>query len=250
LKPEQLKRQLRGVLAFTITPFRGDGGLDCEGLAQIVDRMSQSGVHAIVCTGAVGEFYSLSLDEYREVIRVSVQAARGRVPVVAGIGHSTRLACELAEFAELEGASGLMINPFYFADPDVEGLYCHYKTLGKASSLGQIIFSTRQFVYTPEMVERLAEIENVIGLKDEVGNLDAFLTTVQRLGSRLAWINGLAEPLVAAYFACGAESFTTGLANLSPAIPLSIYHTARGGDSAALNQVGDCPTQPPGHQAA
>src|SRR5262245_48019640 len=102
--------------------------------------MCRSGVHLIVCAGGVGEFYSLNLEEYRKLIRTAVQSAQGRVPVLAGIGHSSRLACELARFAEAEGVSGLMINPFYFADPDLEGLYRHYEALAKASTLGQVIF--------------------------------------------------------------------------------------------------------------
>ena len=191
----------------------------------------------IVCAGGVGEFYVLSLEENRKVIRTTVRAANGRVPVLAGIGNSTRLACELAQFAEAEGVSGLMINPFYFADPDLEGLYRHYEALAKACSLGQIIFSTGQFAYTTEWVERLAQIENVVGLKDEVGNLKAFVATVEQLGDRLAWINGMAEPLVVPYFACGATSFTTGLANFAPEIPLSIYQAAAAEDYATVRKL-------------
>ncbi|PYV87590.1 MAG: hypothetical protein DMG05_17375 [Acidobacteria bacterium] len=237
LKPNELKARLKGVLSFSITPFTNDHELDTDGLALIIDRMCRSGVHMIVCAGGVGEFYALSLEENRKVIRTTVRAAKGRVPVLAGIGHSTRLACELAQFAEAEGVSGLMINPFYFADPDLEGLYRHYEALAKACSLGQIIFSTGQFAYTTEWVERLAQIENVVGLKDEVGNLKAFVATVEQLGDRLAWINGMAEPLVVPYFACGATSFTTGLANFAPEIPLSIYQAAAAEDYATVRKL-------------
>jgi 5-dehydro-4-deoxyglucarate dehydratase len=237
LKPEELKARLRGVLSFAITPFTENHELDADGLAVVIDNMCRSGIHFIVCAGGVGEFYALTMEEYRTVIRTSVQAANGRVPVLAGIGHCTRLACELARFAESEGAAGLMINPFYFADPDLDGLYRHYEALAKVSSLGQIIFSTGQFIYTPELVERLADINNIVGLKDEVGNLKTFVSTVERLGDRLAWINGMAEPLVAAYFACGATSFTTGVSNFSPEIPLSIYNAAEAKDYSMVRNL-------------
>jgi 5-dehydro-4-deoxyglucarate dehydratase len=174
LKPKELKARLRGVLAFAITPFTDEQELDEAGLAHIIDViMCRSGIHVIVCAGAVGEFFSLNLEEYRPVIRMTVRAARGRVPIIAGIGHSTGVACQLARYAESEGASGLMINPFYYVDPNLDGLYHHYEALAKASSLGQIIFSTGQFTYTPEFLQRLAQIDNAVGLKDEVGDLKA-----------------------------------------------------------------------------
>jgi len=237
MRPDELKARLKGVLSFAITPFTENHELNADGLASIIDGMCRSGVHVIVCGGGVGEFYTLTMEEYRKVIQTSVRAANGRVPILAGIGHSTRLACELARFAESQGASGLMINPFYFADPDLDGLFRHYEALAKVSSLGQIIFSTGQFSYTPELVERLAQIDNVIGLKDEVGDLKAFVATVDRLGDRLAWINGMAEPLTAAYFACGATSFTTGLANFAADIPLSVYRAAAARDYTTVRDL-------------
>jgi 5-dehydro-4-deoxyglucarate dehydratase len=237
MKPEELKARLKGVLAFAVTPFRDNHQLDLQGLTTNIDAMCRAGVHMIVCAGGVGEFYSLSEEEYRQLIRTCVRAALERVPVVAGIGHSTRLACELARFAEAEGIAGLMINPFYFVDPDLEGLYCHYEALARASTLGQIIFSSGHFTYTPELVERLAQIDNVVGLKDEVGDIKTFVATVERLKDRLAWINGMAEPLTAAYFACGATSFTTGMANFAPDIPLAIYKSAEARDYSTVQSL-------------
>jgi 5-dehydro-4-deoxyglucarate dehydratase len=237
LKPSELKARLKGVLSFVITPFTDQQSLDIDGLSFLVREMSCSGVGAIVCLGGIGEFYSLDQDEYRTVIRTTVQAAKGRVDVLAGIGYSTRLACKLARLAESEGANGLMINPVYFAEPDLEGLYQHHEALAEASSLGQVIFSTGRFIYSPDMVERLAEIDNIIGLKDEIGDLKTFVATVERLGNRLAWINGMGEALTAAYFACGATSFTTGLANISPEIPLSIYSAAERNDYVTVRKL-------------
>jgi 5-dehydro-4-deoxyglucarate dehydratase len=237
MKPVELKARLRGVLSFAVTPFKQDFQLDLDGLRQNIEAMSRSGVHALVCAGGVAEFYSLNLEEYRQVIKTAVRAAGGRIPVLAGIGHSTQIACELAQFAESEGASGLMINPFYFVEPNLEGVFHHYEALAEASSLGQIIFSTGHFTYNPELIERLARIDNVVGLKDEVGDVKTFVATVERLGDRMAWINGMAEPLTAAYFACGATSFTTGMANFAPEIPLSIYRAAEVGDYSTVREI-------------
>jgi 5-dehydro-4-deoxyglucarate dehydratase len=237
MKPAELKARLRGVIAFAITPFDESHHLNLDGLSQNLERMSHSGVHMLAAAGGVGEFYSYTIDEYRAVIRTAIRSAGGRTPVLVGIGHSTRIACELAMVAEAEGAAGLLINPFYFADPDMDGMQRHYEAIAQASSLGQVIFCTRQFPYTPESIASLAQIENVVGLKDEWGDLKTFIATVERLGDRLAWINGMAEPYVPAYFAAGATSFTTGMANFAPEIPLAIYNAVVAGEYAACGRL-------------
>lgn len=237
MKPSELKERLAGVLAFNITPFKEDYSLDLDGLATLIDATSTSGVDAIVCTGGVGEFYALNAGEYKQVIRTTVEAACGRIPVIAGIGHTTAIACEMARFAEEVGADGLLINPPYFASPSLEGIYQHYQALGEVCSLGQIIFSTTQCAYPVEWVERLVDIPSVIGIKDEVGDIKSFVSMVERVGNRLAWINGMAEPLVPSYFASGATSFTTGIANFAPEIPIEIYHAARTGDFSTAQHL-------------
>lgn len=237
MRPGELKERLRGVLSFAVTPFLENHDLDLDGLARNIAQMSQSGVDAIVVAGGVGEFYALTPEEYRHVIRIGVEAAEGRVPVLAGIGHSTRIACDLAAFAEEAGAAGIMVNPFYFAETEPQGHAEHYAALAKACSLGQIIFATRGFPYTPELLERLAEVESVVAVKDEVGDLKAFTASVDRLGDRLAWINGMAEPLLIPYVAAGATSFTTGLGNFAPEIPLAIYRAATEGDYEVVRRM-------------
>ena len=119
MTPGDLQQRLRGVLAFTPTPFAADGRLDVDGLAAHVDYLVQSGAHVVVVCGGAGEFFSLDMDEYRTAMRTAAEAAHGRVPVVAGMGHATRVASRLAEYAAAAGVDGLMINPQYFVEaPD------------------------------------------------------------------------------------------------------------------------------------
>jgi 5-dehydro-4-deoxyglucarate dehydratase len=124
--------------------FHDDYSLDADDLALLISKISAFGVSAVVCAGGVGEFYALERDEYRQEIRTAVRAAAGRVPVLVGIGHSTRTACELARFADAEGASGLMVHLFYFLSPRLKGFCRHYQALGESSGLGLIAFSTGQ----------------------------------------------------------------------------------------------------------
>ena len=226
MHPLELKRHLHGVIAFTPTPFRADEQPDLEALAEQVDFLCSSGVQSVVVCGGVGEFYALQLDAYCACIRTAVEAAQKRVPVLAGIGHSTAIACQLAAYAAQVGAAGLMINPLYFITPATDGLARHYRALAAASDLGMMIFSTRGAVYSVDELERLAEVENVIALKDECGDLRMFSEMVDRLGDRYAWINGMAETLAVPYAAAGAAAMTSGLVNLVPSISIAVWEAA------------------------
>jgi 5-dehydro-4-deoxyglucarate dehydratase len=237
VRPNELKDALVGVMSFTVTPFASDHALDLAALERHLDTMAHSGVHQIAVAGAVGEFYALTFDEYTAVIRTALRAVGGRVPVLVGIGHSTRIAVELARCAADEGASGLLVNPLYLAVPGAEGLYRHHEALADAVDLGQVVFSTRGTPFDADTLARLAQIDHVVGLKDELGDLQLFLGCVERLGDRIAWIDGMAEPYVAPYFASGARCFTTGLANFAPEIPLAVYEAARAGDFDTCNRV-------------
>jgi 5-dehydro-4-deoxyglucarate dehydratase len=237
LAADDLKQQLRGVIAFTPTPFHADERVDYDALAQQVNRLIINGAHVVVVCGGVGEYVSLTIDEYRECIGVAVEAANGRVPLLAGIGHSTRIACDLAEYAATVGASGLMINPLYFIDPPDHGLVEHYRRIAAASNLGMMIFSTKGQVYGPELVERLAQIDEIVALKDEWGDLKLFVETRERLGDRLTWVNGMAETLAVPYFAAGAQAFTSGLVNFMPNVVLDVWRLGSTGRTVALESL-------------
>lgn len=237
MQPAALKARLVGVMSFTVTPFTPDHELDLVGLERHLDRMADSGVHQIAVAGAVGEFYALTFEEYVAVIRTALRTVAGRVPVLVGIGHSTRIASELARCAADEGAAGLLVNPLYHAVPGMDGLLRHHEALAHAAELGQVVFSTRATPFGPDELERLVEIDHVIGLKDELGDLERFLGCVERLGDRVACINGMAEPYTPAYFAAGARCFTTGLSNFAPEIPLAVYDAAQRGDYEACNAL-------------
>jgi 5-dehydro-4-deoxyglucarate dehydratase len=237
MTPDELKQRLSGVLAFAPTPFTAEDRLDCDGLARHVDFLCRSGVGAVFVCGGVGEFFALDPDEYRTCLRTAVEAAAKRVPVVAGIAHGTRTACQLAAYASAVGADGLLVHPFYFAAPSDDGIVQHYQALAKAASLGLVIYHTREAVYVPALVERLAENELVVALKDEVGDLKSFLEMRARLGERLAWINGMAELLVAPYLAAGAQAMTTGIVNFAPQLSLAVWQAAVAGRHAELDQL-------------
>lgn len=233
----ELKRQLRGVMAFATTPFTADDEVDLGGLAQHVDFLCRARVPVVVVCGGAGEFFSLEMDEYQAVIRTAVEAAAGRAVLVAGIGHSTRIARKLAAYAERVGADGLMINPPYLVQPSEDGLHAHYRGLADATSLGMIVFSTPGAVYSAAGLARLADVETVVAVKDEHGDLRLFGEMVERLGDRYTWINGMAELLAGPYAAAGAQAITSGIVNLDPGLTRAVWDAANAADWATLSRL-------------
>jgi 5-dehydro-4-deoxyglucarate dehydratase len=225
MTPSELRPLLRGVIAFAPTPFREDGAVDLDGLASLCDGLASLG-GPVAVLGAVGEYSALDLAEYAEVMRTAGAAVGGRVPLLVGIGQGTRIASRLATDAAGSGADGLLIDPFWFAPPSSDGLVEHYRAIGSASGLGLIVFSTTGQVYGLEALERLAELDAVVALKDEWGDLRAFAAARERIGSRWAWINGMAELQAAEYAVLGADAFTSGLVNVAPGLALAVRDAA------------------------
>lgn len=232
-----LKARLTGVIAFSPTPFAADGELDTRALAEHVDFLAASKVSAIVICGGVGEFYSLERSEYVECIRTAAKAAAHRLPVLAGIGHSTRIAVHLATAAFEAGVDGLMINPFYFVRPDLQGVVAHYREIAAAVDLGIVIYTVPQAPYSLDEVQRICNIDAVIALKDESGDLANFKDCVSNIGDRLRWISGMAEQECAEYVTAGAEAMTSGLVNLHPQFTLDVWSAVQVGDKELANKM-------------
>jgi 5-dehydro-4-deoxyglucarate dehydratase len=225
------------VLAFSVTPFTDGGDVDAEALAVHVDRLAGGSVGCIVVCGAVGEFAALTSGEWSTCVRTAVEAARGRVPVVAGIGHGVRTACELGAAAAALGAAGLMVNPYATPNLPIAGIADYYRAVADASGLGLMAFSRRHAVYTPETLAALSAVECVVALKDEYGDLALFNESIARFGDRFAWINGMAELLAAPYFAARAQAFTSGLVNFAPDLVTRIWRAGEAGEWERLQRL-------------
>lgn len=223
MNPSELKDRLTGVIAFCPTPFAASYELRTADLADQVDFLCGTSASAVVVCGAVGEFYALDEAEHRIVVETAMEAAAGRLPVIVGIGDATRGACVLAEHAARSGAAGVLVNPLHFVQPDPRGLREHYAAIGAASGLGTIVFTHQQAVYDPEALRELAEVETVVGVKDELGDVRMFVEAQAEIGRRFAWINGGGEALAAPYFGAGADAFTSGIINFAPEVTASVW---------------------------
>jgi 5-dehydro-4-deoxyglucarate dehydratase len=226
MKPEEFKSRVDGVIAFCPTFFTDTDDVDRDAIERQVDFLCGLSIGAIVVCGGVGEFYSLEPNEHNAVVKSAVAAAGGRLPVIAGVGHSTRIACGLAESAAAAGASGLMVNPLYFVDASTAGVSRHYAEIAKASHLGCIVYHSNVWPYDLGQLLALTEIEAVVGLKDEVGDLAAFVAARSTIAERFVWINGMGELLAGPYFAAGAQAMTSGLVNFVPWLTLRVWKAA------------------------
>lgn len=229
MKPRELKERLVGVIAFCPTPFDETLALNPEGLALQVEYLCDSGATAIVVCGGVGEYYALDLDEHRTIVDTAVQAANGRLPVIVGIGAATGIAERLAEQAAAAGAAGILVNPLPFVQPSRRGLRAHYEAICAASGLGTIVFLHRQAAYDLPTLCELAEVDGVVGVKDELADLGRFVRARAEIGERFAWINGTGEALAAPYSAAGAQAFTSGIVNFAPQLTLAVWRESAEG---------------------
>jgi 4-hydroxy-tetrahydrodipicolinate synthase len=167
---------ITGSIVALVTPMRADGAVDHEALAKAVDRVIEAGSAAIVSVGTTGESATLDVTEHTEVIRRTIDVAAGRVPIIAGTGaNSTAEAIHLTAAAQRAGADAALLVTPYYNKPPQEGLYRHFRAVAEAVEIPQILYNVpgRTAVdMLPATVERLADVPNIIGLKEAKGDLD------------------------------------------------------------------------------
>jgi len=237
MDPLELRNRLAGVIAFPITPFKADLSLDIVALRANLERLLAHPVSAIVAAGGTGEMYSLTPAEHCDVIRETVDVARKRVPVIAGVGFGNRLGAELTDAAANAGADGILIFPPYYPNADDVGLLEYYRAIASATSLGVLIYSRDWAHFTPSMVERLTTIRNLIAWKDGQGDIRRLQAIMNRVGDRLAWVGGAGDDMVAAYYGTGIRAFTSSIASVAPRLSLRLHELAAGQQGAELMEL-------------
>ena len=168
---------LRGSLTALVTPFRPDRSLDDKAFRDLVEWQIAEGTNGLVPVGTTGESPTLSHDEHRQVVRACIEAAKGRVPVVAGAGsNNTAEAVGLVKFAEEVGADAVLVVTPYYNKPTQRGLYEHFAAVARATSLPIVIYNIppRSVIdMTPETMGRLAhDFANIVGVKDATGKVE------------------------------------------------------------------------------
>ncbi len=223
-----------GILPALVTPFTDDGkAVDEEKLRLLVSHCIELGVHGVVPCGTTGEFVNLTDEEKKRVIKIVVDEANGRVPVVAGTGASgTDEAVEMTKYAKDVGATAaLVVTPFYLKPAD-RGIYEHYYTIASKVDLPIILYNIPQCTGLPlpwQMVEDLAQIPNIVGVKDSSGQLSFILAVLEKVRDKINVMCGHDEVVVAA-LAAGCSGAILASANVIPDIWIQIYDHVRKGE--------------------
>ena len=223
-----------------VTPFRDDGSLDVEDLRKHVEFQIENGVGVMVPGGTTGEGVTLSTDEQQLLIRTTVEATRGRTPVLAGAGGSdTADVVRKAQAARKAGADGILsVSPAY-NKPTQRGLIEHYRAVAGAVDCPVLIYNVPGRTASnvlPETVLALAEIENIAGVKEASGDVDQVMTLIRERPEGftiLSGDDGLTFPLLAA----GADGVISVVANLAPALMSQMVEKALSGDYEGAREL-------------
>jgi 4-hydroxy-tetrahydrodipicolinate synthase len=228
-----------GSIVAIVTPFRNDA-IDEEKLRELVEFQITNGTDAIVPCGTTGESSTLDYDEHDRVIEIVVQQTNKRVPVIAGTGsNSTREAIEMTAHARKLGADGALLVTPYYNKPSQEGLYRHYRAVAEAVALPQILYNVpgRTGVnLLPETVARLADISNIVAIKEATGSLQQASEVLALCGDKLDVLSGddfITFPMMA----CGAKGVISVLANIMPKEVASLVDAFRDGKMEEARQL-------------
>lgn len=224
----------KGSLVAIITPFR-NGKVDEKALGDLIEWQIASGTDGIVPCGTSGESATLTHEEHKRVVEFTIEVVKRRVPVIAGTGsNSTDEAIELTRHARSAGAdAALLISPYY-NKPSQEGLYRHHKAIAEAVAIPQILYNIpgRTAVnVAPATVARLAQLKNIVGIKEGAGSLQQVSEIVQACGERFTVLAG-DDALTLPMLAVGAKGVVTVTANVAPADMAAMVDAWEAGDAA------------------
>jgi 4-hydroxy-tetrahydrodipicolinate synthase len=233
---------LKGSLVALITPFRDDGTVDEKAFQALVAWQIEQGTHAVVPCGTTGESPTLSHDEHKRVIELCIEAARGKVPVVAGTGsNSTAEAIELTRHAKAAGADAALVVTPYYNKPTQEGLYRHYKAINDAVDLPIIIYNIPPRCVIDMSVQtlaRLAQLPNIMGVKDATGDITRPIKTRLAIGPDFCQLDG-DDATVLAFLAHGGHGCISVTANIAPRLCADLHEAWQRGDFAAAAAIHD-----------
>jgi 5-dehydro-4-deoxyglucarate dehydratase len=229
MTPATLRSRLTGVVGFPVTPFTDALAVDLDGLRVNVADMTAHPFCVIVAAGGTGELYSLSTEEHTAVVKTSVQATAGRMPVIAGVGGNVGVAIEQATKAWKAGADGILALPPYYPHADEAGLLAYYAAIGQATPLGLLVYSRDWVNPGPAFVQKLAEIPTAIAWKDGQGDARRYQIVMNAVGDRLHWVGGAGDDLVGTYYRLGIRCYTSSISNVSPKLALLLHDVAAAG---------------------
>lgn len=223
-----------GSIVAIVTPLK-DGRVDEKAMADLISFHLDAGSNGIVPCGTTGESATLSHEEHRRVIEMTIKMVGGRVPVIAGTGsNSTEEAITLTRHAKSVGAAGALLITPYYNKPMQEGLFLHFKAIAEAVDLPQVLYNIpgRTGVnMLPETVARLTAFENIVGIKEGSGSIQQITEVIRRCGERLSVLSG-DDGMTLPLMAVGGKGVISVTANIVPSDMVQMTSAAGRGDFA------------------
>ncbi|MCX7845407.1 MAG: 4-hydroxy-tetrahydrodipicolinate synthase [Dictyoglomaceae bacterium] len=217
-----------GILPAMVTPFNEREELNEPILKELVEYLIKNGVHGLFIIGSQGEFYALTKEEKKKIIEIVVEKVEGRVPVYAGTGAiTTKEVIELNKYAEDVGVDAVSIITPYFISPSQNELYEHYKEIAKSTNLPVLLYNNPQRCgvnLSANLIEKLADIDNIVGIKDSSGDLTLTSEYIRRTQGKNFHVLAGRDTLILATLFYGGTGAIAACANVAPKLVSDIYN--------------------------
>ena len=232
MQPNEFAQKIgAGLLSFPVTHFTDDGAtLNESAYRKHLDWLLEHKPAGLFAAGGTGEFFSLTLDEFSQVVRAAVDQTKHRVPVVAGCGYGTAIAKQFAQAGEAAGADGLLLLPPYLVNADPTGLSAHVEAVCKSTRLGVIFYNRDNAILNDIWLAKLCDrCPNLVGFKDGYGDIELMTRIYARLGDRLTYVGGLptAETFALPYLEMGVTTYSSAIFNFLPKFAQDFYAAVR-----------------------
>lgn len=229
-----------GLLSFPITDMDEKGQFNAVTFADRLEEFVSHEVSAVFVAGGTGEFFSLSKEEYKQIVAVTSKIVNGRVPTVSSVGRSVPEAIEFAKIAEEAGIDALLLMPPYLTECPQSGIVEYAKTIMQNTNLPVIYYNRANGILSGQQIKKLADAcPNFIALKDGTGVIEELNATIKSIGDRLVYIGGVptAEIISEAYLSIGVNTYSSAVFNFVPRLANHFYKSLRAGDTEKVNKI-------------
>ena len=248
MKPEELKKALKGICAIAVTPMTEDRQVNYEGVRNHIRFLIGKGINkdnncTLVVGGSTGECGALTIAERKKLIETAVDEAGDELPIIAGCNHSNiEDVKDLMAHAEGAGAAGVMVlSPYYYVPTDVAVLR-FYKEISKAANIGILLYNNLEVTHKDvplEVMEQLVDSSNVVGIKECTPNFAKMEKVARKIGGKIAVINGHGEFLEPFAALAGTAGFISSTSNFAPEIAVEMWKARNAGDYVAAKKIRD-----------
>jgi 4-hydroxy-tetrahydrodipicolinate synthase len=228
--------QIRGVIPPLITPMDENEKLDTPALRNLIEHVIKGGVHGVFVLGSTGEFYGLDYEEKVRAVEVTMEQVNGRVPVYVGASAITTKECiKLAKLAKQNNAAAITVLTPMFITPNESELYNHFRTIAEAVDIPNVLYNNPERTgvnMSANLVEKLADIPNIVGAKDTSGDMTLTSEYIRRTRDKGFSIMAGRDTMILATLVYGGTGCVAGTANVVPEIVVEIYDKFMAGDLA------------------